>query len=407
MSINNDAPSPGGRISVAMIVRDESAHLAECLSCIAPLADEICVVDTGSVDDTVSIARQYGCHVARFPWRNDFSAARNVSIDACRGDWIFVLDADERIAPEDLERIRGLMAAGPSVCYRMITRNYTNTTNLSDFVFCSPEDPWARGFAGWYPSGKVRFFPNGVGAQFTGVVHELVNPSLEAAGIEIRTSEIPVHHYPLIRPEAQLRQKQRMYLELGLEKTRQSPEDAKAHAELAVQYVEMGDIHNAVRAYRAAVRLEPENALWIKDLGGSLLMMGRTDDAILALGLALKRKPELADGWRNLGIAHASRSAWPEALDCFLRLKGLIPEDGESRRYLALALEGTGRYGEAALEAWEALRRRPESGEAGALYGRLMNGLGKTEAARSRLDRLEASCGAMPGIKAARSALDL
>lgn len=406
MQRDYDGQQTAVTLSVAMIVRNESDHLAGCLECIAPLADEICVVDTGSVDDTAAIARQFGCRVDHFPWNNDFSAARNASIDLCTGDWIFILDADERVVREDLQRIRGLTAAAPACCYRMITRNYTNLTNLSDFVACTPDDPLAKGYAGWYPSGKVRLFPHVEGARFEGIVHELVNASLEAAGIEIRTSDIPIHHYPLTRSEDRLQQKQRMYLELGQEKVRRAPQDAKAHAELAVQYLESGDVRGAVFAYREAVRLEPGNARWMKELGGSLLLMGRTRDAIRALELALQRVPELADGWRNLGIAHVSQDEWPEALGCFRRFVGIAPQNAEARRYLALALDATGHRSEAALEAWESLRREPFSVEAGALYGQLMERLNRAATAWERLDTLEAAAGPTPGITAARAALE-
>jgi glycosyltransferase involved in cell wall biosynthesis len=82
-----------------MIVRDEEEYLASCLESALPAVDEIVVVDTGSKDQTVRIAQKFHARVYHFPWRDDFSAARNVSLDQARGDWCLVLDADEYLDP--------------------------------------------------------------------------------------------------------------------------------------------------------------------------------------------------------------------------------------------------------------------------------------------------------------------
>ena len=79
------------RLSVCMITRNESADLARCLSSAKGLADELVVVDTGSTDDTIAIARSFGAHVIEHAWRHDFAEARNVSLDAATGDWILSL----------------------------------------------------------------------------------------------------------------------------------------------------------------------------------------------------------------------------------------------------------------------------------------------------------------------------
>ncbi len=78
-----------------MIVRDEQERIARCLAAAKPFVDEIVVVDTGSRDDTVAIARSFGARIVNFPWCDDFAAARNASIDAASGDWLLFLDADE------------------------------------------------------------------------------------------------------------------------------------------------------------------------------------------------------------------------------------------------------------------------------------------------------------------------
>ena len=83
------------RISAAMIVKNEEVMLPDCLESIKGL-DEIVIVDTGSKDRTVEIAGNYGT-VYHFEWCDDFAAARNFATSKCTGDWIFVIDADERL----------------------------------------------------------------------------------------------------------------------------------------------------------------------------------------------------------------------------------------------------------------------------------------------------------------------
>lgn len=95
-----DAEDARPRVSLCMIVRDEEAALPACLDAAKPFVDEIVVADTGSRDRTREIARERGARVLDVPWTEDFSAARNVSLDAATGDWVLVLDADELLSPE-------------------------------------------------------------------------------------------------------------------------------------------------------------------------------------------------------------------------------------------------------------------------------------------------------------------
>jgi glycosyltransferase involved in cell wall biosynthesis len=93
-----------------MIVRDEEHNLEACLGPVADLFDEIIIVDTGSKDRTVEIARRFTSQVHHFPWCDDFSAARNESLRHATGDWVFWLDADDRVRPADLAPLRQLLA---------------------------------------------------------------------------------------------------------------------------------------------------------------------------------------------------------------------------------------------------------------------------------------------------------
>ncbi len=82
-------------VSVALITRDEEASIEKCLLSVRELGDEVVIHDTGSTDRTVEIARALGAHVIEGEWRDDFAWARNVALDACRGEWVLSIDADE------------------------------------------------------------------------------------------------------------------------------------------------------------------------------------------------------------------------------------------------------------------------------------------------------------------------
>lgn len=82
-------------ISLCMIVKNEQENLSRCLNNIKGKVDEIVIVDTGSTDKTIEIARKYTDKVFNFEWCNDFAVARNFSISKAKNSWILVLDADE------------------------------------------------------------------------------------------------------------------------------------------------------------------------------------------------------------------------------------------------------------------------------------------------------------------------
>lgn len=92
-------------ISQCMIVKNEEKNIRRALSWGKDIMCEQIVVDTGSSDRTVEIAREMGAKIFFFPWINDFAAAKNFAIDQAKGDWIAFLDADESFTPEDAAKI--------------------------------------------------------------------------------------------------------------------------------------------------------------------------------------------------------------------------------------------------------------------------------------------------------------
>jgi len=95
-------------ISLALIVKNVEATLDACLSSFGPVVDEIILVDTGSTDRTLEIARKYTDKIYYFEWVNDFSAARNFSFEKCTKTMILWVDGDDYLLPEDAQKIKNL-----------------------------------------------------------------------------------------------------------------------------------------------------------------------------------------------------------------------------------------------------------------------------------------------------------
>jgi len=85
------------KLSIAMIVKNEQKNLERCLRSIMGLGAQLIVVDTGSVDQTVKIAKDFGAEVYYHPWENNFAKHRNQSFSYDTGDWVLQLDADEEL----------------------------------------------------------------------------------------------------------------------------------------------------------------------------------------------------------------------------------------------------------------------------------------------------------------------
>ena len=94
------------KISACMIVKNEEEFLPNCLNSIKGVVDEIIIVDTGSTDDTMTIAKNFGAKVYHHPWNDSFSEARNHCLNHASGDWILQIDADEELEQADIPKLR-------------------------------------------------------------------------------------------------------------------------------------------------------------------------------------------------------------------------------------------------------------------------------------------------------------
>lgn len=119
-------------LSVCMIVKNEEAVLNSCLHDVSSFADEIIVVDTGSIDKTREIALRYTKNLYNFSWCDDFSAARNFSFSKATGDYIMWLDADDRIDEENCRKINDWKAHGSG---KLILAGYDRPENGGVYIY--------------------------------------------------------------------------------------------------------------------------------------------------------------------------------------------------------------------------------------------------------------------------------
>ena len=160
-------------LALCMIVKDEEKHLADCLESIVNVVDQIVIVDTGSKDNTIKIAKRYNAEIINFKWCNDFSAARNESIKHAKADWILWMDADERLSSESANEIRKLLKPETKpVIYKVQINSQTDKGSSVRL------------------SSAHRIFNNKKGIYFTGKIHEQISESAAILGGEERESNI-------------------------------------------------------------------------------------------------------------------------------------------------------------------------------------------------------------------------
>ncbi|QDU10762.1 glycosyltransferase [Gimesia aquarii] len=178
-SVTDDTDYPH-TLSLCMIVRDNEDTIGPCLESIQPWVDEMIVVDTGSVDRTPEICREYGARMFEFPWCDDFSAARNESIKYAQGKWIFWMDSDDTITAECGKKLKALAAQS----------HPDRTLGYIMQVHC-PGPEWDVSMTA---VDHVKLFRNHPELQFEHRIHEQIIPAIRRLGGEVAWTDLYVVH---------------------------------------------------------------------------------------------------------------------------------------------------------------------------------------------------------------------
>ncbi len=165
-------------ISLCMIVKNEAHHLPGCLESVQELVGEIVLVDTGSTDETLKIARRFGARIIRTRWENHFAHARNLALQHAAYPWILYLDADERLHPQYHPIVRRAIQSGKADAfyvqiYSPVNGRLGSTPHIQT-----------------YP----RLFRKMPGVQFEGRIHEQITPALQRAGARFANLDVRIEH---------------------------------------------------------------------------------------------------------------------------------------------------------------------------------------------------------------------
>jgi glycosyltransferase involved in cell wall biosynthesis len=346
------------RLSLAMIAKNEAGFIGHCLASVQGLVDEAILVDTGSEDATVEIARQYGAEVSHFPWGDDFSAARNQSLARCTGDWLLILDADEAVDVLDHEVIRQACAEPQAQAFRLILRNYLPSATQSTL------DEPAQPNTSRYREGRehshysdfrglrlCRRFPE---LRFEGRIHELLDPYFMSRNLAIRELDAVIHHYGKLMKDREAL-KGRYYLDLAREDARREPTNHQFHFNIVQQGLMVRDWAVVLEAAETYLKLQA----WVPHIvllgaGIALHGLGRFEESLAYLDRLLKMAPNhaMALTQRGISLAHLGRvdqarasfrkalKAKPGFLMPFLNLMELECGLGNGKAALAAIEEG-------------------------------------------------------------------
>ncbi len=271
-------------MSLCMIARNESHQIAKAIESALPIVDEVIVVDTGSVDDTVKVAESLGAKVYFHPWNDDFSEARNTSLKYANKDWILVLDADETISYQDLFYIKELIRCNKQCWgFTLDQRDYFNhhvfraiDTNNDCYEESKP-------FKCYKVQRICRIFRNSEKIHFSYPVYEIVEESIKLNGGEFGYSDIPIHHYGRLLESEKLLDKRKYYIRI-LKDHLDSDESGKRKAiycaNISRAYSFLGEHQEGFTYLKRAIEYDPESPFIYVDLGTNAMMRQEFFEAI-------------------------------------------------------------------------------------------------------------------------------
>jgi glycosyltransferase involved in cell wall biosynthesis len=303
----------GGRTSLTMIVRDEQENLPKCLESVRGIFDEIVVVDTGSVDRTREIAREYGAQVFEFAWIDDFAAARNAALSHATGDSIFWLDADDVIDPPQREKLRRLLDG-------------LRPDEPTAYVVRCACDPGADGSGGDTVVDHVRLFPLRENIRWSYRVHEQIMPALRRAGIPVRWTDVVIRHTGYIDSALRARKLDRDARILQ-EELKERPDEPFILFNLGAIAIERRDWHGALEYLRNSLaQSAPSDSITRKLfalIARAHQMLGDPAAALRTCAEGLVIDPDDAELWHRKAVVHRSRGESADAESCWRRILSL------------------------------------------------------------------------------------
>lgn len=222
-------------ISLSMIVKNESQHLYNCLNSVKNVVDEIVIVDTGSTDNTIEIAKSFNAKIFRYEWNDDFSAARNFALKNTTGNFLLYMDADEVLTEKSKQELVKLSQTIKKVGYLCTVKSIDHFTNNHNSI------------------RYVRFFKNSDSIKFIGKVHEQITDSLLENNYEIIHSNIEILHYGYNISKEDKKLKAQRNLQLLLRDYNQGNKNAYQYFQIAQSFFILENYPEAEKYFNYAV----------------------------------------------------------------------------------------------------------------------------------------------------------
>lgn len=267
-----------GTLTLSMIVKNEESNLPRALSNIASICDEIIIVDTGSTDSTVEIAKSFGATIIETTWENDFAKARNLSIKDASSDWILWLDGDDFVPEESIPHIKKLLSKPTDTVYAFTVKNERPDGTGTEFL-------------------QARLFPNRKGLSFERPVHEQVMLSAVRKGMRMTQSSAWVEHHGYADAD-ELKRKAARNVKILEDNIHVYGNDPVTFVEIGDSYTIMEDPDTARKWYEKAIEL-PNSARQFPDI--------------------------VSQAWMGLGNISNEQKKYNEAENCFNKVIELCP----------------------------------------------------------------------------------
>ena len=310
------------RLSVCLIVKNEERFIGQCLASVREVASQIVVVDTGSTDQTVAIARQFGAEIHTFAWADDFGAARNVALQQATGDWVLSLDADEELPVESHALLRRMLADEAVMGWRLPLVDIGRESEGQSYV--------------------PRLFRNAPGLCWVGRVHEQVFYSVEVRrkewGLGNRLGDAGLRHHGYTPEVMRERGKVERNLRLLERAIDEIPDDPALVMNYGLELIRSDRIDEGLSQYRMAFAMmsqqvpatvvpETREAL-LTQYGTYLLSARRAGEVpgLFASPLA-RRSPFTASQHFVLGLALRELQQFSEAAE---QLRACLAKRGEA-----------------------------------------------------------------------------
>jgi glycosyltransferase involved in cell wall biosynthesis len=228
-----------------MIVKNEQEYLAKCLKSVERIVNEIIIVDTGSSDKTVEIAKSFGAKIFYYQWNNNFSEARNESLKYATKNWILIMDADEELSLESRSKLEEFF------------KGQLDENSIYYFETCSY-------YGDFIDNNSVttninpRIFKNNMGTHYEGEIHN----QLVYSGNKLHTicREIRSYHYGYLEKSVDSKKKRVRNITILSEQIKKDPDNYFAHFNLGTEYAALNDTEAALKHYyKSYEKFEPQN----------------------------------------------------------------------------------------------------------------------------------------------------